>query len=200
MSIYIKVSNLPDAIKNAVKSYIGLNTDIEVKSAAQIEINCDVTFQGNRALHVAIDCATGNKSETMGTWGGSTAFVQSSMERHTVDIPNNTAILSGETGYKTILRLYVNPSLLDSFSLPEAPEMSDELLCMLWNIKVHNTAGRKDCSEEYGLGEYNKHNPHVLALESKGLVKINKAGSISLTTQGKSLAPRNSTLKSKYCR
>jgi hypothetical protein len=142
---------------------------------------------------------TGENKENLGTWGGSTPFVPASMGSSTQQIPENGAVLAGETGYKTVVRLYVHPSLLDSLQLEAPPELSDEILTMLCVISGYKAAARKEYVAEYSeLGAYEATNPIIVKMAELELIKINKRGSIALTNKGKGLAPRRAPLRTAY--
>ena len=199
MSLFLNVSELPAPLQKAALGFVGRNKSIEIVAATEIEVNCFVCFEGNRSVHVAINALTGENKESLGTWGGSTPFVPSSMGSSTQQIPEGGAVLAGETGYKTFVKLYVHPSLLDNMQLDTPPELSDEILTMLRVISGYKAAARKEYVEEYSeLGTYEAVNPIIIEMVELELVKINKRGSISLTNKGKGLAPRHAPLKTKY--
>ena len=66
-----------------------------------------------------------------------------------------------------------------------ATDLSDAERSMLNVVGGISGGYRKAECERTGLGEYGPQNPHVQALVGRGMLTVNRAGSISITTSGR---------------
>lgn len=104
------------------------------------------------------------------------------------NIPKNYALICGGTfcGKPASVRILVHSANLqklipDTDSAMLSPECKSalEIICSI------KGGYRKDEFERAGLGDYSSANPNVLELAEYGYVKINKAGAVSVTVEGR---------------
>ena len=192
--IVLAVSELPDTLKNAVRQILGANATIEIVSTTEVDTMPGPCFVGNRQVAVGINIETGATQRVDGSYGGNPyALGQQKSgidDAGTIQLSPKMALVYGEVGGRgKFVKLYVHPSLIDSLALPEAPTLTEDQLCMLWCIKSHKAAYRKEIVGRNGLGAYNKDNSVIMELVAAELAKVNRAGSISLTAKGKAATP-----------
>ena len=102
------------------------------------------------------------------------------------ELPENTALVCGGTfmGKPATVRILLRPDNMASL-LPAPPSLSDEERSALNIIGSMKGGYRKDEFARCGLGFYDADNSHIVNLAAQGLVRVNKAGSISITTDGR---------------
>jgi hypothetical protein len=103
------------------------------------------------------------------------------------ELPYNTCLVEG--GYfrgkpRSFRILFRDENIAKLLPAPTAP-MSDGAKSALNIIATHQGGYRQDAFSRAGLGTYNAQNPLVVELEASGMIKINKAGAISVTTSGR---------------
>lgn len=103
------------------------------------------------------------------------------------ELPPNTCLVEG--GYIQGKPRYFRLSFRDDnlAKLLPAPTafISEGAKTALNIIASHQGGYRQDAFSRAGIGTYNAQNPLVVELEAAGMVKINKAGAISVTTAGR---------------
>lgn len=101
-------------------------------------------------------------------------------------LPPNVALVVGGTfcGKTATVRVLLNPENLAKMIEPPKT-LSDDETSALFVIASHKGGYRQDEFVRRGLGSYHKENPAIRELAKKLLVKINKAGAITVTTEGR---------------
>jgi hypothetical protein len=102
------------------------------------------------------------------------------------DLPPNWALVQGGTfcGKPSSITVYLHPSNITKL-ISTTVELSDaeqKALGVVASIKSGYRAGE---FQKLELGEYGPTNPHIVSLVAKGLVSINRAGSIAVTIAGR---------------
>jgi hypothetical protein len=83
------------------------------------------------------------------------------------------------------LVFYIHPDNLSKL-LPAPAELPNDQRAVLEVIcSIKGGQYRRDEFDRAGLGEYSAEHPGIVALASAGLVKINRAGAVSVTVAGR---------------
>jgi hypothetical protein len=101
-------------------------------------------------------------------------------------LPPDTCLVAGGTflGKPATVQVYLREDNLVDL-LPRNVEMPAGDWKALDVIASHKGGiHRQEAFSRAGLGKYGPENPHVRALADRGLVKINKAGAVTVTTEG----------------
>jgi hypothetical protein len=186
--IHVPLRDLPPAMIQALSSVGYKSPDIEVESGETYSPSeGGGASKGNRGFVIVMDMETGQSKTHMGSWGGANPFEKKQVE-HDKDeypIPLNGAVILGSTGGRgAFARIRVRPDNMEKM-LPGTEEVSDQerkVLAILGGIKG---GYRKQYFEDNNLGPYSSDNPIVQSLLSKKLIKVNKRGSMMITTAGK---------------
>ena len=187
----LAISDFPDMLKKGLKS-IGYNgKDIQVITASSASLS-GYAFEGNRKYAASIDMSTGRVDMENGAWGGPTPFNPTKVDALSVKniklpVPPNKAVVIGESGGRgNYARMYVNPKsmnlLIDDGEDHDLSEDERKALEIIASIKG---GYRQREFERERIGDYSASNPLIQSLEGKDLVKINRKGSIQVTTKGK---------------
>ena len=180
---YVIVKELPESIRAALRAvgYGKKDIDVEVGEMFAAPLAYGT---GHRAQVVVVHLASGSTKETHGAWGGENAFSRNPVDQFGAKsvLPEGfVALTSGMTG---IWHLHVNPANAAKL-LPEASAVTPREKWILYTFKSLTSAGRK--SEWEYAGKDRPHADEVAALEARGFLKTNKAGSTSITTDGKNV-------------
>jgi hypothetical protein len=187
MSKYISVSELPEILQKALKSVGYGRKDIQVDVQ---EVFCPrpPSGDGMRGFLVAVNLETEEYQTTMGCWGGSNAFNTTIDDApNSVDVPANIAFVRGSEGggrpvYATIV---VGPTNVNPTLLPTTATVSDREAEILGAFKSFKSAYRKEW-----LAEHKVTQEEIESLVERQLIKRNKRGAMSITTEGKNQAAR----------
>lgn len=102
------------------------------------------------------------------------------------DLPPNTALVCGGTflGKSATVRVLLRSDNLTAM-LPAPAELSGDEPSALRIIGSIRGGARQDEFSRAGIGSYGAGHPAILSLAEKRLVKVNKAGAVSITTEGR---------------
>ena len=105
------------------------------------------------------------------------------------ELPPDTCLVEGGyfRGKPRSFRIHFRNENLAKLLPGPTAELSDGAKSALSIIASHQGGYRQDAFDRAGLGKYNAQNPLVVELESAGMVKINKAGAIAVTTAGRNV-------------
>ena len=192
--MHIKVNDLPVAIRSALTNAGYHTKDISVEVTESTSLYCS-GGTGSRGFAIVVNLDTGESKRLNGSWGGANMFnptnaVDLDQTLHT--IPMNGAVIKGRQGEKVYATVYVSQAnIVKALDAPklELTEVEKGILKVLNGV---NASYRKEyifgyCSKDYferPLTEA-EYTLTVSTLAGKGLVKVNKAGSVSMTTEGK---------------
>ena len=184
---YVKLNTLPESVRSALRDLGYAKADIEIKASESVSVGSGGS-QGRRSFFalLSLDGHTAHRI-SYGDWGGSNPFsckqVDNDFSSHTI-LPG-FAVITGSEASKTAVfaTLHVHPSNLTPF-LPITTPLSDKDKVILRSFKNLTSAGRKN--------EWTIYNPEsaptpedLASLVARKLLKVNKAGSYSITTDGK---------------
>lgn len=186
--MHIETRNLPQSIQEALKSVGYARKDIRVEARETISMACPAS-DGCRAFVILLDIDTGRKETKWGSWGGANIFNRDNavdLDTETRPMPVGACVIQGSEGgnrpvYATV---YLHPSRI-ALELGDGsnPELSKEEQAVI-DAMGYTSAYRKPILDKYPKA--------VDSLVAKGLIKRNKAGACSITTEGKNAR------KSKY--
>lgn len=181
-TVHVQTKDLPDFVKSVLRTNNYNRPDVAVVIAdGPVSVGGPVN-DGQRGYTVAVDLATGNVSQTiMGSWGGGEG---TALDRGaTVNVPQNFAVIDGETGHVPYARIIVAPGTMAG-ALPEHIDLTDLQRQILGMVRSLNSRGRKDECSYRGISE-TQYMEVCQELATMGLVKINKAGAVAITTKGR---------------
>lgn len=187
--MYVDISDLPDPILKLLGKVRYMKKDIQVETRERVS-PFGGGQDGYREFVGIVNLGTEECKVEYGSWGGSNPFnANNRVDRDTqsYDIPPNFAVVKGsEGGSKPVsCTLYIRSDMVAGW-LPSGKELNSREQWIIDTLKSYNPRGRKD--------EFNRYNrvapsqAEFEALKAKGLVKMNKAGAVSLTTEGKNAA------------
>ena len=185
----VRVSELPETLQEALRAvdYHAKDVRVEARESVCVQVFAN---DGARAICSAVNLETGGRNLQFGSWGGPNPYEQRQLDSDRRDhaIPVNGAVILGETDWRRktpFVTVYIHP---DNFAklIPEKLEISLKQKFLLTLYRDHNSAGRK-CELErlppsFPVETINQE------LETLKLIKRNKRGAISLTTEGKNAA------------
>jgi hypothetical protein len=175
---------LPPSVQEALKSVGYFCQDIDTTPTEKVN-PYSVSGQGSRSFFIVLSLDGSVPPITsFGSWGGANPFEAKRDDLDTLEynIPLGGAVIKGSKGDRVFATLYVNPQNVAPL-LPIKTDLSPRQVKILTIIRGIKSAYRKEWYQTTFGGQPS---PEEFAtLQAKGLVKINKAGSISLTTEGK---------------
>lgn len=185
--MYVQVNDLPSSLVSVLKSLGYGKTDIEIDAQEYVSPSLG-SGTGLRAFFAMIDLGTGQVEVKYGSWGGSNMFSPNNQvdnDTSMYNIPPNIVVIRGhEGGGKPVYASVVmRPDMITPFLPLPKDELSPRLQWILDCFATLTSAGRK---KEFT--SYNHIGPsadEITTLENLGLIKKNKAGSISITTEGR---------------
>lgn len=184
--MYVPVKTLPDCLQSTLKGVGYYGADLKIE-AAETFTPTGAYGDGYRALTVAIDLSTGESKQTKGDYGGGwglTAQDKAAQNNEQVNIPEGAVFLSVQSGPKVFVTAYVHPSTFAPFLPKEKAEIPYLEKCVLFAHRAYKSSYRQEYYSEKGISDVGT---IVANLANKGYLKVNKAGSSQITTEGKNL-------------
>jgi hypothetical protein len=207
--MYVKVRELPETLRRALAALGYARPDVDLKAAETYTMQAPLSGQGKCAFVCAVDLATGQTERKDGSWGGANMF----NPKNQVDLDStprplvpNFAVIYGYVGDGThILDIRFNPATLNPL-LPAQAEMSHLDRAVLEMYAGLTSAGRKNQIERWLMEAGSAADPTfgnrkarqdaeaacrkfideaTNRLVAAKLVTRNKAGAITVTTEGK---------------
>jgi len=179
MSIYTLVKELPQSIQSTLSQLGYHKKDISIEAKEQVSI-FDAGGDGRRGFYaiVALDGSVAPEVH-YGSWGGANMFnpsnrVDTDDSMYTM-LPG-VAVITGSTGEKTYAYITIHPDNMVAL-LPVKVDITDRQKSILSNFIGLKPAYRN----KYPVAEIDE-------MVAKGLLKKNKAGAVSVTTEGKNAA------------
>lgn len=187
--MHIPTNSLPDTIKLALRRVNYGANDIAIFVDDSISA-ISPGSQGSRGFVHIVNIVTGDEISYAGAWGGSTPFHPNPVDSDSKPRPlvPGFAVIKGTQGHpRTFASLYVHPENFAKF-LPEARHVTARESEILTQYRSLTSAGRKYQWENYPKSRPSEN--EILELVSRGLLRRNKAGAISITTDGKNASIR----------
>lgn len=183
-TIRVPVKALPDSLRAALASVNYHRLDIGLETADSVVLQ-DFGSTGCRSFVCIVDLASGENKVTYGSWGGPNAYAGNAVDCDSTryEMYDGVAIIRGSEGggrpvYATITLASSNVQKL----LPPAVELTERERTIMRCMVGYTPAGRKNELERAGVKLCDT---DLSGLESKGLIKRNRAGAVSITTDGK---------------
>jgi len=180
----VLIKTLPTSVQEALRGIGYWYRDINVVPAEKVSPS-SVSGQGSRSFFTVLSLdGSVTPSTSFGSWGGSNPFEAKQADLDTTEyhIPLGGAVIKGNKGDKVFASLYVNPLNVAPL-LPIKTDLAPRQVKILAILRGIKPSFRKEWYER-SIGT-TPSQEEFLALQAKGLIKINKAGSVSITTDGK---------------
>lgn len=157
---------------------------------------------GRRSFAVVFDCATGAVYQTLrGSFGGSNPW-QTASERACdddraakplTDYGATAGLIRGSDGYGGVYAQIALPlSAFETLAPPPGSKVQlnseDEARALRVVATIRGGARKDEWHRERLPGEYSGTHPLIRALAERDLVKVNRAGSVTVTTAGRNAA------------
>jgi len=184
---HVAVKALPPSLRSALESVGYGRADIGVSPAERYTM-ANGGDAGCRAFTMCVDLATGRREIAWGSWGGANMFNPSNhvdLDTTPRAIPEGCAIISGQEGggRPVWASIRVNPSSLAPL-LPAVASVSDKERAILRTVRGYKGGDYRRTE----LARIGATDADMRALADRGLLKINRAGAVSITTEGRNAA------------
>jgi hypothetical protein len=188
--MHIETKTLPDMLKQALRNLDYGATDIEVRQVNSISLGDMGSGDGRKSFTVLINLETGEMKRYNGSWGGINMFnLDNPVDTDTKVYPMvpGMLVIKGSIGYpRTFATIYTHrdSSILPVTSGVELTKVQKDTLYCFKCIK-----GGEYRREEMFRRRVTKSD--IQWAIDQGYVKVNKAGAMSITTEGKNALPTN---------
>jgi hypothetical protein len=181
-TIHLNAQEVPAVFRRAFPGYKGRRWRVRV--AESVTLSQTYWSGGSKSTYRLLRLDNGATAQAP----VDSPFDQRGIEGNTYEIPEGFAVVehSRFCGKDMGLTIHAGPENLRPL-LPAPEELSDHLRAAL-NIIGGIKGGhhRRDEWERRLLpGQYGPNHAFIVELEAKGLVKVNKAGAVSITTAGR---------------
>jgi hypothetical protein len=184
--MHVDIKKLPSTIQKAIGKIKHSGRDIEV-------ITCDSVNpeycgdDGSRGVFGIFD-SNGNGQVHYGSWGGPNMFSAPAVDKFDADVnlPDGKFALKGSNGSFNHIKLYANATTIEGIC-PQTDadiELDEVEYEILWAHVNRTSAYRKQHYFEHKIPD-NRLSLAISSLVGKGLIKQNKAGATSITTEGR---------------
>lgn len=180
--MFTKVSTLPTALQNALSSLRYNRADISVKASEAFSLRCG-SGQGQRAFVCVVNLETGDRSLTLGSWGGANMFnPQNAVDLDDTSHPilPNMAVITGSEGEKVFASIAVAPATLAPM-LPSGPTVDARDMRILACYKSLKSGTYRT----EALARLKCEETDLERLAAAGLLKRARNGATQITTEGK---------------
>ncbi len=192
-TISVRTKELPDSLKEALRQVGYGAQDVAVEVATEVS-PMSPGGQGQRGFSAVVELSTGLSKIRYGNWGGSSPAGQAQVDADDRPSPllPGFAVIKGAIGNRTFATIYLSPENVAKF-LPATPDLTPRELGILAQFRSLSSAGRRD--EWQRFPQSRPSDGEIDSLVAKGLLAKNKAGAVSMTTEGKN-ASRDARLPS----
>lgn len=182
--LHVSVKELPPVIRDALRQVGSHHADVQVEIGESLSAPGSYG-KGYRGQVYVVNMATGEGQYAAGSWGGSNPFAQ-----HPVDEPSGESSLPpGFFALTTGGRywtLHLNPANVAAMLPSAGGEVTPREAYLLAVFAKLNSAGRKDQFDRHRSSA--PHPSEIAELESRGFIKVNRAGAVTITASGRNLA------------
>jgi hypothetical protein len=180
--MYVQVASLPVAVQQALSSLGFAKKDISVEMREKVNMSSN-GMDGQQAYFCLVNLTTGQFETKFGSWGGPNMFNPKNLVDNLdkeIPLPVDYMAIDGMHGGRgNWATVYVNPANVAKY-LPAPVEVTQREKDILAVFRL-TSAGRKDYMRGIKSEE-------IQSLISRGFLKANKAGAISMTVEGKNAA------------
>jgi hypothetical protein len=187
MTEFVLVKDLPPAVQAALESVSYGSKDIKVKAAESVHLGDAGAGNGRKAFVVLVNLDNGTHQTIMGSWGGQNMFDKTNPvdnDRGVHALPGNGLAITGSIGTGPTWATIHIPASMTARILPTGSgiEVTDDEKNVLACYLGYTSAYRKELFARKGV------KAEVFdGLVARGLIKRNKAGATSITTDGKNV-------------
>lgn len=182
--MYVEVKSLHPQLQAILRSIPYAKREISVEAAETVSPIVG-GGSGRRGFLILIDLTTWRTERRNGSWGGANPWAKDNpvdLDTNRYPLPANGAVVHGTVGHSTYASLTVHPSQLAQF-LPKPAEV-ELTLAQRRGLYAHRALtggqGRRDYLSRHRVG------PEIIdSLVQLGMLKQNRAGSTSITTDGR---------------
>lgn len=183
---HVATRELPECLQSALRSCGYARKDIPC-IARETASMVGYSGEGRKAFVVLVDLATGRTESHEGSWGGANMFNPSNaVDLDTAERPiiPGMAVIKGTRGYHGVFAdIYLHPENVAKL-LPAKPEVTER------EASILGTFGYKPGYRQEYWREMKVATEELDSLVARGFLSRNKAGAISITTQGKNAKGR----------
>jgi hypothetical protein len=185
-TISVRTKELPDTLREALRQIGYSGQDVPVEVTTEVS-PYSPAGEGSRGFSAVVELSTGRSKVHHGNWGGGSPATQAQVDVDDRESPllPGFAIIKGSTGNRTFATIYLNPENVAKY-LPAPVSLTDRELGILAQFRALSSAGRKDEWQRFPASKPS--DEEIDSLVAKGLLSKNKAGAVSLTTDGKNAA------------
>ena len=193
--MYAIVKQLPQVVQDTLASVGYGKADVEVSVVAEMNLMSNAYGDGYQGFTTILNLATGERETVRGSWGGSNPFESSPVDNDTrmYTLPAGAVVIKGQRGggRPVSAHVYIASAGELGGAIAETVELSADERAVLDAHKSLNSGGRKDYFGGRWGGYYwdnadrEPHTAVIARLAERGLLKVNKAGAVSITTEGK---------------
>lgn len=191
--VYVETKTLPPTILAALQT-VNFNRPTIGVYVRDTECMSSCSGDGMRGFTVLLDIDSGRAESWYGSWGGSNPFNVSPVDGDTSmrPLPPNGCVISGhEGGGKPVYAtLTIHPSRAIKLLPAAGDELSERQKELMAVLARFNSRGRADWFARYGKAS----DSELSELESRGFIKRNKAGAVTVTATGRNVAPSDAYL------
>lgn len=182
MSLYLNINDLPTLVFEALKARGYTRKDIQLKARDKVTMSLG-GWDGKRGYCDVIQLDCQSISQNTGSWGGANAFNPTNrvdLSDEPISIGPKTVVIQGYEGYKPMATCYCHSDLLNSYGSMTEEASERECKVLGWFVQY---------KASYRKPWVDAEPPELIdGLVSKGWLKRNRAGALSITTQGKNIA------------
>lgn len=184
--MYLNVNDLPTLALSVLKSRGYTRKDIQLVAKEKVSMSVG-GWDGKRGYCDVVDLSSNSVQRNTGSWGGPNAFNSTNrvdLSDESISIGPKTMVIQGYEGHKPMATCYCHSDLFSDYSaLNEtlgAKASVEEREVLSWFVQ-YKASYRKPWVDA-------KPPELIDGLVSKGWLKRNRAGALSITTQGKNIA------------
>lgn len=194
LPIYTETKSLPPTLQSALRSVGHARPTIAIYASETASMS-SASGDGMRAFTVLVDIDSGRSESHIGDWGGSNPFHASPVDGDTASrpLPPNGAVIHGHQGggKPVYASLTVHPTRIAKLLPSPVGEALTARQTRLLGVYAHlNSRGRKEWFDRHSREFCAPTIGELADLERTGLIKVNKAGSVTITPAGRNAADR----------
>lgn len=186
--MYIKTSELPQIIKDALKLFGYTRLDVTLEAREAIHVGGGAG-KGSRNVIVVVDLGENKIVRTLrGSWGGQNMFVETIDDvDSSITIPDNFVVVFGTEGgtHGSFANLYANTKTVAPLLVEHSEELTKGQLNALYVYRAIKSSYRPDELHRLGVRKSD-----VDFLIVNGFI-TEKGNGRQITLKGKNAAPRN---------
>jgi hypothetical protein len=196
--MFLKIKELPEMIQSVLKSNGYGKPDIQIVVCESVKLGSSGGMTGIRDFTILLNLSTGETKRFNGSWGGSNPFNPENPvdnDETEYNLPSNGLVIKGFEGYgPSHAKIYVSSLAVVPSLEHKQVDLSQDEKQILQAMVSYKAFARMDYITGY-MAEDKRNGYRRMSeieaeqafqsLATKGFIKINKAGSKSITTEGK---------------